>query len=255
MVAVVGDGAMTGGMCWEALGNIGAASDRPVIVVLNDNGRSYSPTVGSFAEHLRMLRLAADGVRPLRSERGNLFTALGFAYLGPVDGHDTSELEAALVRAKDLGRPVVVHAVTVKGKGYRPAEENDEDCLHAVGVIDPATGADRAPARPSWTQVFAEELTAIGADRPERRRAHRGDAAPDRAWPLRGPLPPPRLRCRHGRTARRHQRRWPRHGRPAPSGGDLLDLPEPGFRPGAHGRRPAPAASDFRAGPGGRHRP
>ncbi len=167
VVAVVGDGAMTGGMCWEALSNIGAAPDRPVIVVLNDNGRSYSPTVGSLGQHLRMLRLAADGVRPLRSDRGNLFTSLGFAYLGPVDGHNTSELEAALGRAKNLGRPVVVHAVTVKGKGYLPAEENEEDCLHAVGVIDPATGAARAPARPSWTQVFAEELTAIGADRPD----------------------------------------------------------------------------------------
>ncbi len=167
VVAVVGDGAMTGGMCWEAIGNIGACPDRPVIVVLNDNGRSYSPTAGSLSEHLRVLRLADAGVRPIRSARGNLFETLGFTYIGPVDGHDIRALERALRQAIGLGRPVVVHTVTVKGKGYVPAEAHEEDRMHAVGVIDAATGRAPAPAAPGWTQVFADEITAIGAERPD----------------------------------------------------------------------------------------
>jgi 1-deoxy-D-xylulose-5-phosphate synthase len=157
VVAVVGDGAMTGGMCWEALSNIGAAQNRPVIVVLNDNGRSYSLTVGSLGEHLRELRLLTAG--------GNLFETLGFAYLGPVDGHDISALEQALRHAAAMRRPVVVHAITVKGKGYGPAESHDKDRMHAVGVIDVATGSPRASAPPSWTEAFADEITAIGAER------------------------------------------------------------------------------------------
>jgi 1-deoxy-D-xylulose-5-phosphate synthase len=167
VVAVVGDGAMTGGMCWEAMGNIGACPDRPVIVVLNDNERSYSPTVGSLSEHLGNLRLRAGNVRPIRSAGGNLFQALGFAYIGPVDGHDVAALERALRQAARLGRPVVVHAVTIKGKGYGPAEADQEDRMHAVGVIDAATGQAPAPATPTWTQVFADEITAIGASRPD----------------------------------------------------------------------------------------
>jgi 1-deoxy-D-xylulose-5-phosphate synthase len=167
VVAVVGDGAMTGGMCWEAMGNIGAAQDRPVIVVLNDNGRSYSPTVGGLSRHLAALKLPGGRSRPYRQPGGNLFSTLGFAYLGPVDGHDIPALERALRHAAGLRRPVVVHAVTVKGEGYRPAEADDEDCMHAVGVIDPATGRASGPARPSWTQVFGDEITAIGADRPD----------------------------------------------------------------------------------------
>ncbi len=165
VVAVVGDGAMTGGMCWEAMSNLGSAPDRPVIVVLNDNGRSYSPTVGSLSEHLAAIRQQPrqQGQTP----GGNLFEALGFAYLGPVDGHDIQALEQALRRAARLGRPVVVHAITQKGKGYPHAEAHDEDRMHAVGVIDPATGLAGRPAGASWTQVFADELTAIGADRPQ----------------------------------------------------------------------------------------
>jgi 1-deoxy-D-xylulose-5-phosphate synthase len=167
VVAMVGDGAMTGGMCWEAMGNIGACQDRPVIVVLNDNERSYSPTVGSLSEHLGVLRLRAANVRLIRSAGGNLFESLGFAYIGPVDGHDIPALEQALRRAIGLGRPVVVHTVTVKGKGYGPAEADEEDRLHAVGVVDAVTGQAQAPAAPGWTQVFADEITAIGADRPD----------------------------------------------------------------------------------------
>jgi 1-deoxy-D-xylulose-5-phosphate synthase len=165
VVAVVGDGAMTGGMCWEAMGNIGAAPDRPVIVVLNDNGRSYSPTVGSLSDHLATIKRLPR--RQGRTPDGNLFEALGFAYLGPVDGHNIPALEQALRRAARLRRPVVVHVVTEKGKGYPHAEGHDEDRMHAVGVIDPATGQASRVAGVSWTQVFADELTAIGTERPD----------------------------------------------------------------------------------------
>ncbi|MGH3776249.1 MAG: 1-deoxy-D-xylulose-5-phosphate synthase [Pseudonocardiaceae bacterium] len=158
VVAIVGDGALTGGMCWEALNNIGAAPDRPVIIVLNDNGRSYSPTVGGLARHLAELRQS-------KVDRHTLFEDLGLAYLGPVDGHDITAVENALRRASRLSRPVVVHCVTRKGKGYPPAEQDDADCLHTVGVIDPSTGCPRSVGKPTWTSVFAEEITAIGADR------------------------------------------------------------------------------------------
>jgi 1-deoxy-D-xylulose-5-phosphate synthase len=167
VVAVVGDGAMTGGMCWEAMGSIGARQDRPVIVVLNDNERSYSPTVGSLSEHLAVLRLRAGNVRPIRSAGGNLFENLGFAYIGPVDGHDIVALEHALRQAIAAGRPVVVQAVTVKGKAYGPAEADEEDRMHAVGVVDAVTGRAKNPVLPGWTQVFADEMTAIGSDRPD----------------------------------------------------------------------------------------
>jgi 1-deoxy-D-xylulose-5-phosphate synthase len=157
VVAIVGDGALTGGMCWEALNNLGAAPDRPVIIVLNDNGRSYSPTVGGVARHLA----AAP-------ETGQtLFENLGLAYLGPVDGHDIAEMESALRHACGLRHPVVVHCVTRKGMGYPPAELDDTDHLHTVGVIDPSTGRPRSPGKPTWTAVFADEITAIGAARPD----------------------------------------------------------------------------------------
>jgi 1-deoxy-D-xylulose-5-phosphate synthase len=161
VVAVVGVGALTGGMCWEALNNIGGAPDRPVIVVLNDNGRSYGPTVGGLAGHLAALRATAE------PGSGNLFTDLGLNYLGPVDGHDIPALETAFRRAAALRRPVVVHVVTVKGKGYAPAEADQQDCLHAVGVVDPATGKPTGTGKRTWTHVFAEEITAIAAERPD----------------------------------------------------------------------------------------
>ncbi|MBV9160273.1 MAG: 1-deoxy-D-xylulose-5-phosphate synthase [Pseudonocardiales bacterium] len=155
IVAIVGDGALTGGMCWEALNNLGAAPDRPVIIVLNDNGRSYSPTVGGLARHLAAVPQTGYSV----------FENLGLAYLGPIDGHDITKVEDALRHACRLGRPVVVHCVTRKGSGYPPAEQDDTDHLHTVGVIDPSTGQPRYPDKPSWTSVFAEEITAIGAQR------------------------------------------------------------------------------------------
>jgi 1-deoxy-D-xylulose-5-phosphate synthase len=157
LVAVVGDGAMTGGMCWEAMNNLGATADWPVVILLNDNGRSYLPTVGGFASHLASLR-AGDS-------DGNVFEDLGLAYLGPVDGHDVAAMESALREAAALGRPVLVHCVTQKGKGYPPAEADEDDCLHAVGSIDSSTGRSSALAVPTWTSVFSDEITMIGAER------------------------------------------------------------------------------------------
>jgi 1-deoxy-D-xylulose-5-phosphate synthase len=155
VVAIVGDGALTGGMSWEALNNLGVAPDRPVIIVLNDNGRSYSPTVGGVACHLA----AVPGSGP------SVFENLGLAYVGPVDGHDITKVEDALRHACALRRPVVVHCVTHKGMGYPPAELDETDHLHTVSVIDPSTGQPRSPGKPTWTSVFAEEITAIGAQR------------------------------------------------------------------------------------------
>ncbi|MFC0108050.1 1-deoxy-D-xylulose-5-phosphate synthase [Kibdelosporangium aridum] len=149
VVAVIGDGALTGGMAWEALNNIGSAPERPVVIVLNDNGRSYAPTIGGIASHLAVLRYEGDR---------NIFEDLGLAYIGPVDGHDITDLEHALRKAVRLNKPVVVHCLTRKGKGYAPAEEDEADRLHAVGPVG-------AAKKRSWTSVFAEEITAIGAER------------------------------------------------------------------------------------------
>ncbi|MGC5567251.1 1-deoxy-D-xylulose-5-phosphate synthase [Streptomyces sp. FR-108] len=163
VVAVIGDGAMTGGMAWEALNNIGA-SRRPVIVVLNDNGRSYAPTTGALANHLHTLK------RPGTSDQAstNLFTRLGFTYLGPVDGHDTGALQDVLDQARMLRRPVVVHVVTVKGRGFGPAEGDEADCLHAVGTVDAVTGRPAPATGPpslSWTSVFGEALLELADEK------------------------------------------------------------------------------------------
>jgi 1-deoxy-D-xylulose-5-phosphate synthase len=151
VVAVVGDGALTGGMSWEALNNL-ATTEHPVVIVLNDNGRSYAPTVGGLAGHLAALRAGTPG--------RSLFEHLGLAYLGPVDGHDPAALERALTSAAELGRPVVVHCLTTKGKGHPAAERDLADHLHAV----PATGAGTAA---TWTDVFGAEIARIGGQRPD----------------------------------------------------------------------------------------
>jgi 1-deoxy-D-xylulose-5-phosphate synthase len=194
VVAVVGDGALTGGMCWEALNNI-AASDRPVIMVVNDNGRSYARTVGGFAHHLEKLRLSPSYEQMLDLVKSSLtrtpvvgaplyealhgmkkglkdllqpqamFEDLGLKYVGPIDGHDIAAVEGALRRARAFRGPVIVHCLTEKGRGYLPAENDEADNFHGVPVIDPKTGKPIGVAPRQWTQVFAEELVAIGHER------------------------------------------------------------------------------------------
>jgi len=151
---VVGDGALTGGLAWEALNNLATSPGR-VVVVLNDNGRSYSPTVGGLAAHLALLRTG-------RRSAGNLFEIMGLAYLGPVDAHDPTAVEVALARARTLDRSVVVHCVSRKGAGYPPAEADDADRLHTIAVTEPATGRPLTVPGPTWTDVFADELVALG---------------------------------------------------------------------------------------------
>jgi 1-deoxy-D-xylulose-5-phosphate synthase len=191
VVAVVGDGALTGGMCWEALNNI-AASHRPVIIVVNDNGRSYAPTIGGVADHLATLRLQPAYEQLL--ERGRvamrsvpmvgevayhfmhsvkagikdslspqlLFTDLGLKYVGPVDGHDERAVEVALRSARKFGAPVIVHVATRKGMGYGPAEADEAEQMHSTVPIDPHTGLATKVAGPGWTASFAEALIAHG---------------------------------------------------------------------------------------------
>jgi (E)-4-hydroxy-3-methyl-but-2-enyl pyrophosphate reductase len=170
VVAVIGDGALTGGLAFEGLNNLSAAPERPVIVVLNDNARSYSPTVGGLARHLASLRgecqdeePALAGYRPVSA--GTVFGQLGLAYVGPVDGHDIAQLEQALRQAVALNRTVVVHVVTRKGKGYGPAEADEIDRMHGIGVLDPATGQPVPSGKPSWTDVFGAEIVKVARKR------------------------------------------------------------------------------------------
>src|SRR5918992_4775549 len=196
VVAVVGDGALTGGMAWEALNNIAAAQDRPVVIVVNDNGRSYSPTIGGVADALATLRLRPGyedalnavrqalhrapvvgtalydalhaikkGLKDVLSPQG-MFEDLGLKYVGPIDGHDTRAVESALRRAKRFHGPVLVHCLTEKGRGYEPALAHEEDHFHTVGVMDPLTCEPLAPSNgPSWTSVFGDEIVRIGEER------------------------------------------------------------------------------------------
>lgn len=193
VIAVIGDGALTGGMSWEALNNI-AAADRPLIIVVNDNERSYSPTIGGLAHHLATLRTTKGyerflswgrrllkrtpvvgepaydalhgmkkGLKDIVAPQG-LFEDLGLKYIGPIHGHDEAELEHALRRAAAFSGPVIVHVITEKGRGYAPAELDDADRFHGVGVIDPDTGQPLTSKGPTWTSVFSQELCAIGAE-------------------------------------------------------------------------------------------
>lgn len=194
VVAIIGDGALTGGMAWEALNNI-AASDRPLVIVVNDNARSYAPTIGGLAHHLSTLRTThgyekvmdwgkrvlhrtpvvgdpiygalhgvKKGVKDMVAPQG-MFEDLGLKYIGPVDGHSESDLEFALTLARDFSGPVIVHAITHKGHGYEPAENDEADRFHGVGVIDPGTGRPVGAAGPTWTGVFADELVEAGRRR------------------------------------------------------------------------------------------
>ncbi|NJQ01071.1 1-deoxy-D-xylulose-5-phosphate synthase [Streptomyces sp. PLAI1-29] len=195
VVAVIGDGALTGGMAWEALNNIAAAKDRPLVIVVNDNERSYAPTIGGLADHLATLRVtdgyerflargkdllertpvvgrplyetlhgAKKGLKDFIAPQG-MFEDLGLKYVGPIDGHDIEALESALVRAKRFGGPVIVHCLTEKGRGYSPALEDEADRFHAVPVIHPDTGLPVSVAGADWTSVFGEEMVALGRER------------------------------------------------------------------------------------------
>ncbi|MGX1776789.1 1-deoxy-D-xylulose-5-phosphate synthase [Nocardia brasiliensis] len=160
VVAVIGDGALTGGMAWEGLNNLAARPERHVVVVLNDNTRSYDPTIGGIARHLKDLRNDADGTR-------SLFGQLGLGYLGPVDGHDVDALESVLRLAVNLKRTVVVHTVTQKGFGYEFAEADPADRMHAIGIVNPDTGKSVEPIGASWTSVFGAEILRLAARRPD----------------------------------------------------------------------------------------
>ena len=195
VVAVVGDGALTGGMTWEALNNIADGSDRSIVIVVNDNERSYSPTIGGMARHLATLRTTKGyegfldwgksvlqrtpvvgapvysalhgmkkGIKDFVAPQG-LFEDLGLKYIGPIDGHKIADMEFAFQRARDFGGPVIVHVITEKGHGYKPAETDEADRFHAVGVVDPDTGKPLTKAAKSWTSVFSQELVAIGGER------------------------------------------------------------------------------------------
>jgi 1-deoxy-D-xylulose-5-phosphate synthase len=203
VVAVIGDGALTGGMAWEALNNIAVAKDSRLVIVVNDNGRSYQPTIGGVARHLAAIRVSQryeqvldyikttvtraplvghplygtlhgikKGLKDVLQPQV-LFEDLGLKYVGPIDGHDEQMLEHALRTAADYGGPVIVHAITRKGFGYLPAEENEQDHLHQVPAgAGPAQQAGAqagqpvpAPANRSWSDVFADEMAAIGARR------------------------------------------------------------------------------------------
>jgi 1-deoxy-D-xylulose-5-phosphate synthase len=195
VVCVVGDGSLTGGMAWEALNNIAASTDEKLVIVVNDNERSYSPTIGGVATYLSTLRTTKGyekfldwgkgvlektpvvghpiyetlhgmkkGIKDIIAPQG-MFEDLGLKYFGPIDGHDISAMEKALKIAKDFGGPVLVHVITEKGKGHAPAINDEAEKFHAVGVVDPETGQPLNKTGKSWTSVFSDELVKIGSER------------------------------------------------------------------------------------------
>jgi len=195
VVAVVGDGSLTGGMAWEAINNIAADHTRRLVIVVNDNERSYAPTIGGLAHHLATLRTTRGyerflewgkrvlgrtpvvgqpvfealhgvkkGIKDIVAPQG-MFEDLGLKYVGPVDGHDIEAVEHALNRAKGFHGPVLVHCITRKGLGYKHAEDDVADNFHGIGVIDPETGQPISSSGPSWTSIFADEIVAIGRER------------------------------------------------------------------------------------------
>ncbi|MBA5220740.1 1-deoxy-D-xylulose-5-phosphate synthase [Streptomyces griseoaurantiacus] len=195
VVAVIGDGALTGGMAWEALNNIADAKDRPLVIVVNDNERSYAPTIGGLANHLATLRTtdgyerflartrevlertpvvgrplyetlhgAKKGLKDFITPQG-MFEDLGLKYVGPIDGHDIEALESALTRAKRFGGPVIVHCLTEKGRGYQPALQDEADRFHGIGPIHPDTGLPVKAAGADWTSVFGDEMVRLGTER------------------------------------------------------------------------------------------
>jgi len=195
VVVVVGDGALTGGMSWEALNNIATAEKRNLIIVINDNERSYSPTIGGVATYLSTLRVTSGyekfldwgkdvlhktpvvggpiydtlhgmkkGIKDIIAPQG-MFEDLGIKYMGPIDGHDILAMERALLQAKEYGAPILVHAITEKGKGHKPAVADEAEKFHAVGIVDPETGEPLSKSGLTWTKIFASELVEIGKER------------------------------------------------------------------------------------------
>ncbi len=195
VVCVVGDGALTGGMAWEALNNIASSENLRLVIVVNDNERSYSPTIGGLATYLSTLRTTSGyekfldwgkgvlektpvvgtpiyetlhgvkkGIKDIVAPQG-MFEDLGLKYFGPVNGHDIEALEHSLEQAKRYRQPVIVHVITEKGRGHAPAVNDEAEKFHAVGVIDPETGKPIKKSDPSWTSVFADEIVAIGHER------------------------------------------------------------------------------------------
>ena len=284
VVAVIGDGALTGGMAWEALNNIAAAKDRNLVIVVNDNGRSYAPTIGGVADRLSSLRLQPGYERVL--EKGKqaltrtpvvggplyaalhalkagmkdalapqeLFSDLGIKYFGPVEGHNVAAVESALRRARGFGGPVIVHVVTQKGRGYPPAENDAAEQMHSPAAFDPVTGLPTGPPSIGWTSVFADELVKIGAVREDVVAITAAMLGPTGSRAVRRGVPGAVHRRRHRRAARVHLGRGAGLRGPAPGGRRVLDVPQPGLRPAAARRRAAPAGRHARAGPGGRHR-
>ena len=195
VVVVVGDGALTGGMSWEALNNIATAGERNLVIVVNDNERSYSPTIGGLATHLSTLRMTQGyerfldwgkevlqktpvvgapifetlhgmkkGIKDIVAPQG-MFEDLGLKYIGPIDGHDIAAMDRALEQAKEFGEPVLVHVITEKGRGYSPAVADEAEKFHAVGIVDPETGSPINQSKTSWTDIFARELVEVGRKR------------------------------------------------------------------------------------------
>jgi 1-deoxy-D-xylulose-5-phosphate synthase len=197
VVAVVGDGALTGGMAWEALNTVAAGKQRPLVILVNDNGRSYAPTVGGLAEHLAGLRTnpryeqalelvkrslgrtplvgeplydalhgIKKGLKDILSPQG-MFEDLGLKYVGPVDGHDRGAVEQALQRARRFRGPVLVHCITQKGYGYEAAVNDKVDHWHQTKAFDPQTGRPAGNPERTWTDVFSEALVDAGRRRPD----------------------------------------------------------------------------------------
>jgi 1-deoxy-D-xylulose-5-phosphate synthase len=195
VVCVVGDGALTGGMSWEALNNIASSDDLKLVIVVNDNERSYSPTIGGLATYLSTLRTTSGyekfldwgkgvlektpvvggpiyetlhgvkkGIKDIVAPQG-MFEDLGLKYLGPIDGHNIEAMENALEQAKNFGAPVLVHVITEKGRGHAPAINDAAEKFHAVGIVSPETGVPVAKNAPNWTSVFSDEICEIGAKR------------------------------------------------------------------------------------------